>query len=79
MNQKSILDIRGKKSTAYIESEEPSIAADPIINYMSRDQLERLVSETESKMKAAAKDLDFITAAQHRDELLALKKKLKSQ
>jgi len=79
MNQKSILDIRGKKSTAYVEADEPSIAADPIINYMSRDQLERLVSETESKMKAAAKDLDFITAAQHRDELLALKKKLKAK
>lgn len=79
MNQKSILDIRGKKSTAYVEADEPSIAADPIINYMSRDQLERLVSETESKMKTAAKDLDFITAAQHRDELLALKKKLKAK
>jgi len=79
MNQKSILDIRGKKSNAYIEADEPSIAADPIINYMSRDQLERLVSETESKMKAAAKDLDFITAAQHRDELQALKKKLKTK
>jgi len=79
MNQKSILDIRGKKSTAYVEADEPSIAADPIINYMSRDQLERLVAETESKMKAAAKELDFITAAQYRDELLALKKKMKNQ
>ncbi len=79
MNQKSILDIRGKKSNAYMETEELNIAADPIINYMSRDQLERLVSETESKMKAAAKDLDFITAAQYRDELQALKKKLKTK
>ncbi len=79
MNQKSILDIRGKKSNAYVETEELNIAADPIINYMSRDQLERLVSETESKMKAAAKDLDFITAAQYRDELQALKKKLKTK
>ncbi len=76
---KSILDIRGKKSKAYVESEEPSVAADPIINYMSRDQLERLIGETESKMKAAAKDLDFITAAQYRDELMALKKKLKAK
>ena len=78
MNQKSILDIRGKKARAYIESEEPSIAADPIVNYMSKDQLDRLILETEAKMKKAAKDLDFMSAAQFRDELFALKKKHKS-
>ncbi len=44
---------------------------------MTRDQVERLIAETESKMKKAAKDLDFITAAQHRDEMLALKERLK--
>jgi len=79
MNQQSILDIRGKKSNAYIEPEQPSIAADPIIEYMTRDQLEKLISETENKMKAAAKDLDFISAAQFRDELFALKKKMKER
>ena len=78
INQKSILDIRGKKTRAYVEPEEPSIAADPIVNYMSKDQLNRLIIETEAKMKKAAKDLDFITAAQHRDELFALKKKYKA-
>ena len=78
INQKSILDIRGKKSRVYIEPEEPSIAADPIINYMSKDQIDRLIEETEAKMKKAAKDLDFITAAQYRDELFALKKKHKA-
>jgi len=78
INQKSILDIRGKKPRAYIEPEESSIAADPVINYMSKDQLDRLIRETEAKMKKAAKELDFITAALHRDELFALKKKLKA-
>ena len=77
LSQSSILDIRGKKSKAYLEPEEPSLAADPIIGYMTRDQIERMVSETETKMKKAAKDLDFITAAQYRDELFALKKRLK--
>lgn len=76
--QKSILDIRGGKNKAYVESEEPNIAADPILSYMSRDQLEKSISDTERKMKKAAKELDFITAAQYRDELFALKKKLKS-
>ena len=77
INKSSILDIRGKK--VYIEPEKASIAADPIVSYMSRDQIEKLVAETEKKMKKAAKDLDFITAAHHRDELLELKKKLKTQ
>ena len=77
MSQGSILDIRGKKSNAYIESEEPSLAADPIVSYLNRDQIEKMVEETEQKMKKAAKDLDFITAAQYRDELFALKKRLK--
>jgi len=78
MASNSILDIRGKKSQAYIEADEPSLAADPVINYMSKDQLEKLIMETERKMKKAAKELDFITAAQYRDELFALKKKKKA-
>lgn len=78
MNQKSILDIRGKKARAYIEPEESSIAADPVVDYMSKDQLNRLINETEEKMKKAAKELDFISAAQFRDELFALKKKVKA-
>ena len=78
MNQKSILDMRGKKSYAYIENEEYDAAADPLVSYMNKDQLEKLVSETESKMKKAAKDLDFVTAATYRDEIFAYKKKLKA-
>lgn len=77
LNQKSILDIRGKQANAYIEPEEPSLAADPVIDYLNRDQIEKMVSDTEAKMKKAAKELDFISAAQHRDELFALKKRLK--
>lgn len=79
LGQKSILDIRGgKKGKVYIEAEEASVAADPVIAYMTRDQLESVIAETERKMKKSAKDLDFIQAAQYRDELFALKKKLKS-
>ncbi len=77
LNQRSILDVRGEMSKAYIDPEKPSIAADPVIGYMTRDQIERTMEETEKKMKKAAKELDFITAAQYRDELTALKKKLR--
>ena len=78
--QRSILDIRGVEQTQYyVESEEKNLAAEPIVAYANRSQLEKMVAETESRMKKAAKDLDFITAAQLRDEMLALKKQLKDK
>lgn len=76
LSQSSILDVRGK-GAAYVEPETPSLAADPLLSYLNRDQMELMIKETEAKMKKAAKDLDFITAAQHRDELFALRKRLK--
>lgn len=76
MNKGSILDIRGREA-AYIEPEKPSLAADPVIGYMTRDQLEKAIAATESKMRKAAKELDFISAAQYRDELFALKEQMK--
>ncbi|WP_236974055.1 excinuclease ABC subunit UvrB [Membranihabitans maritimus] len=75
LSSKSILDIRGKK--AYTgPTEAATEAADPIVEYMSKDQLEKAIEATEKKMKKAAADLDFISAAQYRDEMMALKKKL---
>ena len=47
--------------------------------YATRSQLEKMIAESENKMKKAAKDLDFITAAQFRDEMLAMKKMLKER
>ena len=78
INQRTVLDIRVAQPKAYIEPEEISVAADPIIAYMSKDKIEDMIKQTEFKMKKAAKDLDFISAAQYIDELFALKKKLKS-
>lgn len=77
MAQKSILDIRGKKARPYIEESDVQMAADPIVEYMSKEQLEKMIAVTEMKMKKSAKDLDFISAAHFRDELFALKKRLK--
>ena len=74
----SILDIREGNKKAYVERPlEATMAADPVLAFLSRDQIERMISDTERKMKDSAKDLDFITAAQYRDEMLALKKRLK--
>ncbi len=79
LDQKSILDIRIGNKRAYVEPQADNIlAADPVVRYMNRDQLELLLKETERKMKKAAKDLDFITAAQYRDEITQIKKKMSS-
>ncbi|MCR9251531.1 MAG: excinuclease ABC subunit UvrB [bacterium] len=70
-----------KKSTKnyYIEEEEPSVAADPVVAYMDKPKLEKLVAETKRKMERAAKDLDFMEAARLRDEMLELEKLLKER
>ena len=55
------------------------VAADPIIEYMSRPQLEKSIARTRKLMTEAAKRLDFIEAAQYRDELLKLEDIIKSK
>jgi excinuclease ABC subunit B len=80
MATRSILDVRGVEATKYyVDADTTSLAAEPIVAYANRSQLEKMVAEAENKMKKAAKDLDFITAAQYRDEMLALKKQMKEK
>lgn len=62
--------------TAYIGPEEGAFAADPIIERMTRPQLEKSIANTTKLMKEAAKRLDFIQAAQYRDEIIRLQKEL---
>ncbi len=56
-----------------------TIAADPIVQYMSRPQLEKSIERTRKLMQEAAKKLDFIEAAQYRDELLKMEDMLKEK
>jgi excinuclease ABC subunit B len=64
----------------YVEQESSaSIAADPIVQYMSRPQLEKSIERTRKLMQEAAKKLDFIEAAQYRDELLKMEDMLKEK
>ena len=61
------------KSKAYTGEEQSAhIAADPIVSYMSPEQLKRSIERTRKLMQEAAKNLDFIQAAQYRDELIKL-------
>lgn len=64
---------------AYIEPEHHSLAADPIIEYMTREQLEKSIERSRKLMQEAAKRLDFIEAAQHRDEMLRMEEILKGK
>ncbi|MDJ1502729.1 excinuclease ABC subunit UvrB [Xanthocytophaga agilis] len=79
LTQTSVADARKEAKQYYVESEEVSVAADPIVSYMSRDQLEKLLQETQKKMERAAKDLDFVEAARFRDEMTELKRMLKER
>ena len=64
----------------YIESEQhTNNAADPIVSYMSREQLGKSIQRTRKLMQEAAKNLDFIQAAQYRDELLRLEEMLNTK
>ena len=63
-------------ATAYVGPVQGAYAADPVIERMTRPQLEKSIAETTRLMKEAAKNLDFLQAAQYRDEILRLQKEL---
>ena len=65
-------------SVAYIEPEyESSMVADPIVDVMSKEQTEKAIETATARMKEAAKNLDFLIAAQYRDEIISLRERLK--
>jgi excinuclease ABC subunit B len=61
---------------AYVEPEELNIAADPVVEYLSKPKLQKILDETQKRMQKAAKELDFMEAARLRDEMFGLQKKL---
>ena len=61
---------------AYIEPDQGAFAADPIIRHMTRPELEKSIANTTELMKEAARSLDFIQAAQYRDEIARLREQL---
>ena len=67
------------ETRAYIEPEERMAVADPIMEYMTRDQLEKSIERSRKLMQEAAKKLDFIEAAQYRDEMLRMEEMLKGK
>ncbi|MDD3387560.1 MAG: excinuclease ABC subunit UvrB [Prevotella sp.] len=67
------------RAYVYLEPESATFAADPIIMHMSRAELEKSIENTKRLMEQAAKELDFIQAAQYRDEMLRLQGQLEQK
>jgi excinuclease ABC subunit B len=79
MQQTTVADAKRMAREYSIRDEISAVAADPVVQYMGKPELEKLVKETQKQMEAAAKDLDFIEAARLRDYLLQLKDMVKNK
>ena len=69
-------DVRELQRATFTTGTDIAVAADPIISRMTRQQLEKSIAETTRLMKEAAKKLDFLQAAQYRDEIIRLQQEL---
>jgi excinuclease ABC subunit B len=76
MGQTRVADAKPTAKMYDLQPEENRLAADPIVQYMNKPQLEAMITETRRKMENAAQDLDFLQAARYRDELAELKAKV---
>lgn len=74
INSSAFANSRENMGKAYIEREEVNMAADPVMSYMSKADIEKQIKNTRKNMEKAAKELDFMEAARLRDELFGLEK-----
>ncbi len=79
LNQTAVADSKKTAKKYYIEDEEKSLAADPVVAHLSKDELAKLIDQTRKAMEKAAKELEFMEAARLRDEYLALKNLLEER
>jgi excinuclease ABC subunit B len=79
IEQTSVVDFKGGVQKAYVENEAITLAADPIVQYMTKPDLKKSIENTRKDMVAAAKDMDFLLAAKLRDEMFALEKMMEEK
>ena len=72
--QTKVADSKKSTKNYYIENEEKSLAADPVVAYLSKEELTKMAERTKKQMEKAAKELEFMEAARLRDEYLAIQK-----
>ena len=74
--QTAIADGLPRKPVPYIEKDEINVAADPVIQYLSKEKLQKLITKNRKALEEAVKSLDFLEAARLRDENKILQDKL---
>ena len=74
-----VIGMDGSKRRVYVEPDQGAFVADPIVRSMTKEELEKSIANTTALMKQAAKDLDFMQAAQYRDEIIRLQKELEEK
>jgi len=74
-----VVDSKGKLARAYVENETINYAADPVVQFMTKDELQKAIIRTRKAMDVAAKAFDFAEAASLRDEMFALEKLFNSK
>jgi len=77
--QTKVADSKKAPKRYYIENEDKSLAADPVVAYLGKEELIKMADRTKKEMEKAAKELEFIEAARLRDEYLALQKLIASK
>ncbi|MBK7430241.1 MAG: excinuclease ABC subunit UvrB [Bacteroidia bacterium] len=76
LGQTKVADKMIAEAKAYIEEEQRNLAADPVLKYMSKDEVKKMISLTKKEMEKAAKELNFVEAARLRDEMFELEKRI---
>lgn len=79
LGQTKVADSKKSTKRYYIEDEEKSLAADPVVTYLNKEELQKMADRTRKAMEKAAKELEFIEAARLRDEYLALQKAIEEK
>jgi len=79
IEQTSVMDFKGGMQKAYVENDMVTLAADPIVQYMTKPDLKKSIENTRKEMLAAAKNMDFLLAAKLRDEMFALEKMMEEK
>jgi excinuclease ABC subunit B len=80
LNQTHAANFRtGGEAKSYVESDVIDLAADPVVKYMTKGQIEKAIKDTKSKMLKASKALDFLEAARLRDEMKQYQELLKEK
>jgi excinuclease ABC subunit B len=79
MAQTKVVDSKKSPRKYYVEDEEITLAADPVVAYLSKDELQKMADRTRKAMEKAAKELEFMEAAKLRDEYMAIQKLIEAK